>query len=78
MKALGRKDGQMLDMRMVAAGCMRAGGKIKIVNINLSQLNNGKFVIFQEGHCFAYVNGKIIDTAPVDTKKSIIGVFEFE
>lgn len=78
MQSLGRKNGQMFDTRMAAAGCMVARGKIKIVNTELSQLNNGKYVIFQQGHCFAYIGGKIVDTVPVDTSKSIVGVFEFK
>jgi hypothetical protein len=78
MKSLGRKDRQQMDMKMCAAGCMRLGGTIKIVNIELSQLNNGKYVIFQMGHCFCLIDGKIIDTIPTDLEEKIIGVFGFK
>lgn len=77
LKSLGREDGQQMDTRNAAAGCMRLGGKIKIVGIKMSQLNSGKYVIFQMGHCFCLIDGKIIDTIPIDLEEEIIGVFEF-
>lgn len=77
MQRLGRGEGCSMDTRNAAAGCMRLGGRIKIVNIELSQLNNGKYVIFHRNHCFAYIDGKIVDTVSIDLEEEIIGVFEF-
>jgi hypothetical protein len=78
MKSLGRSNGYPADGRNVASGCMRLGGRIRIVRNELQHLNNGKFIVFQEGHCFALIDGTIVDTEPVDKSKQVLCVFEFK
>ena len=75
---LGRSSCQSMDTRNLASACMRLGGRIKLIdNLQDSRLNNGKFVIIQEGHCFAMVNGAILDTQVNDLDKKLFGIFEF-
>jgi hypothetical protein len=76
-RRLGRADNMPMDARNLASACMRVDGKIKIVNNALSQLRNGKFIVIQRGHCFAYIDGVVVDTDAVDTGKEIICVFSF-
>lgn len=78
MRSLGRLQGQTVDARLLAAACMRLGGKIKLIeNLKDSRLNNGKYIIIQQGHCFSMINGAIIDTQPNDLDKQVLGIFEF-
>ena len=76
---LGRKFGCSMDARNLASACLRLGGKIKLIErLKDSRLNNGKFIIVQEGHCFAMIDGKIVDTQPNDLDKQVLGIFEFK
>lgn len=75
---LGRGFGCSMDARNLASACMRLGGRIKLIDsLQDSRLNNGKFIIIQEGHCFAMIDGRIIDTQPNDLDKKLFGIFEF-
>jgi hypothetical protein len=78
MKALGRKGCQLMDIRMAAAGCMRAGGSLLIIeSLSDYRLKQGKYVVFLPQHCFALINGEIVDTIQPDLSDKLLGVFKF-
>jgi hypothetical protein len=78
MKALGRKDGQFMDMRMCAAGCMKAGGQLFITeSLNDYRLKQGRYVVFVPQHCYALVDGEIHDTIKPNSSDKLLGVFKF-
>jgi hypothetical protein len=79
MKALGRKDGQFMDMRMCAAGAMKAGGQLFITeSLSDYRLKQGKYVVFLPQHCFALINNEIVDTAQPCLSDSLLGLFVFK
>jgi mannose-6-phosphate isomerase class I len=79
MKALGRKDGQLMDMRMCAAGAMKAGGQLFIVeSLSDYRLKQGKYVVFQPQHCFALINGEVVDTMQHSLSDKLLGIFIFK
>ena len=79
MKELGRKDKEMMDTRMAAAGMLRAGGKLFIVeSLEDIRLNHGNYVVFQSGHCFTLIDGQVVDTIKPDMGAKLLGVFKFK
>jgi hypothetical protein len=79
MKALGRKDGQFMGMRMAAAGAMRAGGQLFITeSLNDYRLRQGKYVVFVPQHCFALLDGEIVDIIQPDLSDKLLGIFYFK
>lgn len=79
MKSLGRVDGKTLNIRMAAAGCMKAGGKIFITeSLSDCRLKQGIYVVFTQQHSFCLRGGEIIDTTAPDLSDKLCGVFSFK
>ena len=78
MKNLGRIQGKPMNVRMAAAGAMRAGGKLFICeSLKDYRLLQGNYVVFLQQHSFALVNGEIIDTIKPNISEKLMGVFKF-
>lgn len=78
MKSLGRMDGKPMNIRKAAAGAMRVGGKLFITeSLEDYRLLQGNYVVFQQQHSFALVNGEIIDTIKPNLSEKLMGIFKF-
>lgn len=78
MKDLGRVNGLPFNIRLAAAGAMKAGGKLFITeSLNDYRLLQGNYVVFQQQHSFALVNGEIIDTIKPNLSEKLMGIFKF-
>ena len=79
MKSLGRKDGQFMDMKMCAAGCFKMGGQLFIVeSLDDYRLKQGKYVVFVQQHCYALIDGEVVDTIELSSSAKLFGVFNFK
>lgn len=79
MKDLGRVNGLPFNIRLAAAGAMKAGGRLFICEtLNDYRLLRGSYVVFTQQHSFALVNGEIIDTIKPDMSEKLMGVFYFK
>jgi hypothetical protein len=78
MKDLGRTNGLPMNVRMAAAGVMRAGGKLFICeSLNDYRLKQGIYVVITQQHSFCLKDGEIIDTIKPDLSEKLLGIFKF-
>ena len=78
MKELGRTNGLPMNVRMAAAGAMRAGGKLFICeSLNDYRLKKGTYVVITKQHSFCLKDGEIIDTIKPNLSEKLLGVFKF-
>lgn len=78
MKSLGRIQGKPMNIRMAAAGAMKAGGKIFICeSLDDYRLKKGTYVVFLQQHSFCLKEGAIIDTTFPDLSDKLVGIFKF-
>lgn len=93
MKELGRVNGLPMDARNFAAGCLRAGGRLELLQIDyferyqattknlkryLPYMKTGKFVVILPHHSFAVVQGGIIDDRNIDENEIVLCVYKFK
>ena len=78
MKNLGRIQGKPMNVRMAAAGAMRAGGKLFICeSLEDYRLKDGTYVVFMQQHSFCLKDNQIIDTIKPDLSEKLLGIFKY-
>jgi hypothetical protein len=78
MQDLGRTNGLPMNVRMAAAGAMRAGGKLFICeSLNDYRLKKGTYVVITQQHSFCLKEGGIVDTIKPDLSERLLGIFKF-
>jgi hypothetical protein len=73
LKSLGRDQGFAVSDRTLAIACMKLGMQWKFIKSSVkAELPLGKYVILQQGHAYAYVDGNVLDNQKVDIDNFIV------
>ena len=93
LKSMGRGDGCTVWSNIVAAACLREGGKINLFAIDYREqyltpkrtfsryapyLKSGNFVVITQHHVFCVKDGAILDENKVADDEEVVSVYYFK